>query len=77
MEKKAALIEMIQRQTDYTSEEAERRLELHQNNPEAVIRDYLQGTSITSESSNVPTSTNQKVYNEIRRYLDDNQKVKN
>lgn len=77
MEKKAALIEMIQRQTDYTSEEAERKLELHQNKPEAVIRDYLQGTPITSESSNVPTSTNQRVYYEIRRYLDDNQKVKN
>ena len=77
MDKKAALIEMIQRQTNYTSEEAEIKLELHQNNAEAIIREYLQGTSITSEPTNVSCSTNQRVYSEIRKYLDNNQKVKN
>ena len=77
MDKKSALIEMIQRQTNYTSEEAEMKLELHQNNAEAIIREYLQGTSITSEPTNVPCSTNQRVYSEIRKYLDNNRKVKN
>lgn len=77
MEEKDALVEMIQRQTNYTSEEAKIKLELHQNNAEAIIREYLQGTSITSEPTNVPSSTNQRVYSEIRKYLDNNQKVKN
>lgn len=67
-----SLIEMVMRNTDYTEEQAEQKLVSHNNDITSVIREYLSGTPIETIVSEESKSTNQRVYQEIRHYLDEN-----
>ena len=68
---------IILRQTDYTEEEVIQKLKDHNNNPMAVIREYMGKPSNieTSASSSTSASTktksvNQQIYGEIRGLMD-------
>jgi hypothetical protein len=64
-------IQLILRQTDYTEEEAKKKLQLFQNDPIRVIKDYL---GIPEKKEEHITSLNQEVYKQIRRQLEQNRK---
>lgn len=67
IDKQRLLIEMVMRQTEYTYEEAEKKLTEYNNNYMNVIRDYM-GVKKTEEKQ--VTSINQHVYKEIRGLMD-------
>ena len=69
-----ATISLVMRQTDYGREEAIEALSKHNGDPSLVIRDYLtDGAKPTvANERKAPTSTNQRVYSEIRGYMDVN-----
>ena len=71
-ESNKSLIEMVMRNTDYTEDQAEQKLVAHNNDITSVIREYLSGTPIETIVSEESKSTNQRVYQEIRHYLDEN-----
>jgi hypothetical protein len=61
---------IIKRQTDYSDEEIILKLQIHNNDPMAILREYISGTPlIKKEQQN--KSVNQTIYSEIR-YLMDN-----
>jgi hypothetical protein len=61
-------IELILRQTDYTKEIAIQKLQLHNNNPLSVIKEYM---GIPSTEKKTPIkSLNQEIYKQIRCKLD-------
>ena len=62
------LRDIIMRQTDYDEETADKKLEEHNKDVIAVIREYM-GASKTVEKT--PVSTNQAIYGEIRTMMDD------
>jgi hypothetical protein len=63
-------ISMIMRQTDYTRETAQQKLQEHKNDLMSVIREYMAPSS--NASAQVPKkSVNQQIYKEIRGLMDD------
>ena len=61
---------IIKRQTDYTDEEIILKLKVHNNDPMAILREYMGGTtSVKKEEQN--KSVNQTIYSEIRNLMDD------
>ena len=62
------LRDLIMRQTDYDEETATRKLEEHNKDVLAVIREYM-GAAKTVEKA--PVSANQAIYGEIRTMMDD------
>ena len=65
-------VEIIMRNTNYTESQAEEKLSQHNNDISSVIREYLCGTPVETIISDESKSTNQRVYQEIRQYLDKN-----
>ena len=75
-------ISMIMRQTDYTRETAQQKLQEHKNNLMSVIREYMAPPSSVLTSGLTPgpapgpaqvpkNSVNQQIYKEIRGLMDD------
>ena len=63
-------ISMIMRQTDYTRETAQQKLQEHKNDIMSVIREYMAPSS--NASAQVPKkSVNQQIYKEIRGMMDE------
>ena len=62
------LIDVIMRQTNYDRNTAHLKLGHHNNDIVAVIREYMDPP--VTENSTIPTSTNQKIYYEIRNHMD-------
>lgn len=58
-------IQLIQRQTNYTTEEAEEQLLKCDGDVEKVIRIYLQ----IPEKKHIIQSVNQEIYSQIRNHL--------
>ena len=63
-------IGIIRGQTGYDDETIRRKLALHNNDMMAVIREYMKPTHNTLLPK-PHISTNQRIYNEIRNYMDD------
>ena len=61
-------IELILRQTDYTKEIAIKKLQLHNNIPLSVIKEYM-GVPSTEKKEPIK-SLNQEIYRQIRSKLD-------
>ena len=59
-------IDIICRQTTYTREEAESKLEAHSNNVSSVLKEYL-GVTPKPEKKN---TINQQIYGELRTFMD-------
>jgi hypothetical protein len=74
-------VEMILRQTDYDEETAKNKLIEYDLNTFQIIRDYMRGyrdldkhpysTSQTQHTNNHSQSTQQTIYGEFRKFLDD------
>ena len=73
-------ISMIMRQTDYTRETAQQKLQEHNNNIMSVIREYMAPPTSVLTSGLTPghapghapkNSVNQQIYKEIRGLMDD------
>ena len=65
-------VAMIQRQTDYTAEVASQKLQEHQNDVMAVIREYMAPAAKDLKKGTTPKiSVNQQIYKEIRGMMDD------
>ena len=61
---------IIKRQTDYSDEEIILKMQIHNNDPMAILREYMGGTtSVKKEEQN--KSVNQTIYSEIRHLMDD------
>jgi hypothetical protein len=68
-QRRTALI--VCRQTSYSALEARCKLECHDWDPVAVIREYLNPDNIRRETSrNARRSTNQRIYGEIGRLME-------
>jgi len=63
-----AKVQIILRQTNYTSEQAKEKLQQFNFNEEEVIRDYF-GVSNKITPQKI-TSVNQTIYKQLRGYLD-------
>ena len=73
--KLSVMAEIIKRQTNYSNEEIEEKLKLHDNNIEAIILEYVSSTSEKKSTNNMETreiSTNQKIFKAIRETFDVN-----
>lgn len=62
------LIELVMRQTTYTREESIEKLKKFKGEPINVIRDFM---DIEIKKKSTPTTTNQKIFHEIRNFMDD------
>lgn len=65
------MIDIILRQTDYTYEEAELKLKLHDNNLMNVIRENINMGKNKVEPEKKIKSLQQAIYTEIRTFMDD------
>jgi hypothetical protein len=65
------MIDIIMRQTNYTYEEAEIKLKLHDNNIMNVIRENINMGKNRVESEKKEKSLQQAIYSEIRTFMDD------
>ncbi len=67
------LRDIIMRQTDYDEETADKKLEEHNKDVIAVIREYMGAPSLGGGHllEKTPVSTNQAIYGEIRTMMDD------
>jgi hypothetical protein len=63
------MIDIVMRQTDYTHEEAELKLKLHDNNIMNVIRENINRNKAEPEKKE--KSLQQAIYTEIRTFMDD------
>lgn len=73
--KLSVMAEIIKRQTNYSNEEIEEKLKLHNNNVEAIILEYVSSTSEKKSTNNMEIreiSTNQKIFKAIRETFDVN-----
>ena len=60
---------IIKRQTNYSDEELNLKMEIHNNDPMAILREYMIGSiSVKKEQQN--KSVNQTIYSEIRHLMD-------
>jgi hypothetical protein len=64
------LIGIVMRQTTYTFKEAAMKLQEFNGEPVDVIKDFM-GTSNTKIKKEIPKTTNQMVFSEIRNFMDD------
>jgi hypothetical protein len=66
------ITEIIKRQTDYDDETIKSKLVEHNNNVIDIIREYMNPTNKSLLKNTItPKTTNQKVYYEIRKLMDD------
>lgn len=73
--KLSVMVKIIKRQTNYSNDEIEEKLKLHDNNVEAIILEYVSSTSKKNSTNNMKTreiSTNQKIFKAIRENFDVN-----
>ena len=71
--RKGELIEVLMRQTDYSKEKAIEELEAVQYNVSAALSKYMgvdKTSQVDEETSKEPKSTNQKIFKEIRDFMD-------
>jgi hypothetical protein len=61
---------IIKRQTDYSDEELNLKMQIHNNDPMAILREYIVGTT-TVKKEQQTKSVNQTIYSEIRHLMDD------
>lgn len=64
------IIALVMRQTDYDENFTKLKLKEHNCNVETIIREYM-GLPIKRENKTPSTTTNQKIYQEIRKFLDE------
>lgn len=69
----SVMIEIIKRQTNYSDDEIQEKLKLHDNNIEAIILEYVsssrkKGSTNITETREI--STNQKIFKAIRENFD-------
>ena len=73
-EKRKQIIKLVCRQTDYTEEEAEKKLIQHKGNYMSVVKEYLNPSykeeTIKKKNEYENKSNNQKIYSEIRGFMD-------
>lgn len=73
-EKRKQIIKLVCRQTDYTEEEAEQKLLQHKGNYMSVVKEYLNPSyieeTIKKKDEYENKSNNQKIYSEIRGFMD-------
>jgi hypothetical protein len=62
-------IQLVQRQTSYTEEQAREKLTLNDYDEMKCIREYLGVPTKKATYSTKPTSLNQQIYKEIRHKL--------
>jgi len=63
------LIDIVMRQTDYSNEEASKKIIEHKYNVLAVVREFI-GSDMNVKKEEKPTkSTNQLIYGEIRNMM--------
>ena len=62
-----ALRDLVMRQTDYSADEATRKLSEHSNDIMAILREYM---GAPSEVEQPKTTTNQVLYREMRGLMD-------
>ena len=65
---------IIKRQTDYSDEEINLKMEIHNNDPMAILREYMSGTPLLKKPEE-NKSVNQTIYSEIRHLMDDASKT--
>ena len=65
---------IIKRQTDYSDEEINLKMEIHNNDPMAILREYMSGTPLLKKPEE-NKSVNQTIYSEIRHLMDDASKI--
>ena len=66
------ITEIIKRQTDYDDETIKSKLVEHNNNVIDIIREFMNPTNKSLLKNTItPKTTNQKVYYEIRKLMDD------
>tara|TARA_Y100000389_G_scaffold193547_1_gene222428 strand:- start:309 stop:716 length:408 start_codon:yes stop_codon:yes gene_type:complete len=63
-------INYIKRQTDYTDEIALNKLKQFDMNKELILKDFI-GIEFTKQNKTTNKTTNQKMFNEFRSFLDD------
>ena len=68
------IIYLVCRQTNYTYDIAKQKLEELNYNYQEVIKCYMQPTKCTSELSQQPKSVNQRIYFELRKFLNSSDK---
>ena len=64
------LVEMVTRQTTYTEKEAFEELKKYNGDVQIVLREYLNTGSKLKEVESRKTTTNQKIFSEIRGFMD-------
>ena len=69
-EQKAHIINVVKRQTTYDEKTILEKLELFDNDPTKVIKDYM-GIKIEPKKTEKVESVNQEIYSQIRTMLDD------
>ena len=69
--RKEKIIDLVCRQTDYTSEKAEERLLFWKNNYLHVIREWMNPNFSTKKKEKTYTSVNQGIIGEIRNFMDE------
>ncbi len=73
-EKRKQIIQLVCRQTDYTTEEAEAKLKEHKGNYMSVVKEYLNPEYKEDNKKKIDEheskSNNQKIYTEIRGFMD-------
>jgi hypothetical protein len=65
---------IIKRQTDYSDEEINLKMQIHNNDPMAILREYMGGTPLLKKPEE-NKSVNQTIYSEIRHLMDDASKT--
>jgi hypothetical protein len=65
---------IIKRQTDYSDEEINLKMQIHNNDPMAILREYMSGTPLLKKPEE-NKSVNQTIYSEIRHLMDDASKT--
>ena len=69
--RRQAMVELVMRQTDYTEEFSNRKLEEWDNNYLNVIKEYMNPNfQQRKEVEPVKTTKNQMIYGEIRNFMD-------
>lgn len=66
------LSEIVRRQTDYSDDLIIKKLTEHNNNVVDIVREYMKpSNSIDPKIKKGPVTTNQKIFGEIRKLMDD------
>lgn len=60
---------IIKRQTDYSDEELTLKMQIHNNDPMAILREYM-GRPTSDKKEDQNKSVNQTIYSEIRHLMD-------